>query len=89
MPNHKKPTFKRARWLVGLTQQEVSQRTKLSQTAISDLEQGVNKNPGWEAIGRLARLYGCDPFELLPLRFSPKPAAHRLVLGAQGGKYEV
>jgi transcriptional regulator with XRE-family HTH domain len=72
--------FKAARLLVGLTQKEAARRTKLSQAAISELETGDHTSPLWETIGRLSTLYRCSPFELLPLRFKPKPAPRRLLL---------
>lgn len=78
---HRSP-YKLARRLVDLSQQEAAKRTKLSQSVISSLESGGHDAPGWETIGRLATLYGCSPFELQPLKFKPRPAVKRFVLGA-------
>lgn len=86
MANKKSSAFKRLRWLTGLTQQEVAIRARISQTALSDLETGTKVNPSWEILGRLALLYGCSPYDLLPLKFRPKPATRRFVLGTRKGK---
>ena len=83
MPKHLNP-FRAARLLTGLSQQDASKRAKLAQTNISDLETGTNVRPSWETIGRLAVLYGCSPFDLLPLTFRPRPAPRRLFLGSKG-----
>lgn len=69
--------FKAARKALGLSQLEVSKRTGIAQSVISDLETGTNTNPTWEVLSKLSRLYGRRPDELLPPAPLPRKSQPR------------
>lgn len=45
---------KKRREALGLTQQELAEKTGMPQTLISRIERGVNQNPGADVLKRLA-----------------------------------
>ena len=49
----------------GLTQDELAKRAKLAKPYISQLENGVRKNPSLPALQRLAKALGVPVAELL------------------------
>jgi transcriptional regulator with XRE-family HTH domain len=55
--------IKAARRGAGLTQEQVSAASGLHPTYISDIERGV-RNPGWDAMTRLARGLGVSLVEI-------------------------
>lgn len=57
---------RRYRKLAGISQEELSHRTGIKRTYISDLERGV-RNPSVRALGRLAEALKIEPSRLLEL----------------------
>jgi transcriptional regulator with XRE-family HTH domain len=57
--------LKVAREKKGLTQDELAKRAKLKKPYISQLENGVRKNPSLAALQRLAKAIGVPVAELL------------------------
>ena len=51
---------------LGLTASEVASRAGTTRATISQIEGGVNANPGLALLARLARALGCCPSELTP-----------------------
>jgi transcriptional regulator with XRE-family HTH domain len=49
----------------GLTQTELAKRANLTQPFISELENGIKKNPSYLVIQKLARALGVKPSDLL------------------------
>lgn len=66
-------TLKEARDIAGLTQQELANRSGLTQTTIYDLESGRNKKPSHETVVRVVRalqrsgLAGVTAEQLFPI----------------------
>ena len=57
--------LKRLREERGMTQEELARRAKLTKPYISQIENGVRKNPSLPALQRLAKALGCAVTELL------------------------
>jgi transcriptional regulator with XRE-family HTH domain len=60
----KRMTLRQARKRAKLTQEELEQRSGVSQTAISKIETGQVANPGWSAVVDLAKALNIDPSQL-------------------------
>lgn len=45
---------RRRREMLGWSQQDLAEQTRIAQTLISRIERGVNKNPGLDVLKRLA-----------------------------------
>jgi transcriptional regulator with XRE-family HTH domain len=57
--------LKRLREAKGMSQLALAKRAKVAQGYISDLETGTKKNPGLEALRKLAKALGVPVTELL------------------------
>lgn len=68
----RRTAFYTARKAAGLTQVELSRRSGVAQTVISDLETGQNTNPTWAVLSRLAQVLGVRPEQLIPFSKLPK-----------------
>jgi transcriptional regulator with XRE-family HTH domain len=55
---------RRYRKLAGISQEELSHRTGIKRSYISDLERGT-RNPTVRAVGKLAKAFGIQPADLL------------------------
>ena len=51
---------------LGLSAAQVAGRSQTTRATISQIEAGINANPGLELLGRLARALHCCPSELAP-----------------------
>lgn len=66
-------TIEQARTLLGWTQSELARRAGESVSNIRDLENGENKNPSWQLVGRLVLAFRkggmkkIEPFDLFPV----------------------
>ncbi len=58
--------IKRRRVTVGLTQVELSKKSKLSQSQISQVEQGINENITIGNLRNIAKSLNCSVIDLLP-----------------------
>ena len=67
-------TVAQARELVGWNQSELARRAGESVSNIHDLENGENRNPSWQLVGRVvlafrkAGLKKLQPFDLFPVQ---------------------
>ena len=57
---------RRRRERLGLSAAQVAVRAQTTRATISQIETGVNANPGMALLGRLARALHCCPSELAP-----------------------
>lgn len=49
-----------------LTQQQVATKAGISRQALSEMERGTQL-PAWESIYRIAQVYRCEVFDLIPV----------------------
>ena len=63
---------RRRRQLLGLSAAQVAARSKTTRATISQIETGVNTNPGLALLTRLARALHCCPSELAPATEHPR-----------------
>lgn len=52
---------------LGLTQEQLAERSGIDQTTISTLERDSNANPTWDTVSKIARALGVDPQEIFPM----------------------
>ena len=57
---------------LGISQQELSSRSGVSQQSISLIEIGARKNPGIETLYRLAKAMGCEVKDIYKLEEEEK-----------------
>jgi transcriptional regulator with XRE-family HTH domain len=54
----------------GMTQEQLGSLVGADKRTISDLERGVNTNPSWRVVCRMARVLELQPDELFPVEHS-------------------
>ncbi len=64
---HNYTMLEQLRKQLGLTQEQLAEKSGVDQTTISRLERGEIKRPRWEVVANLARALDVKPEELFPV----------------------